>query len=129
MLEIASQCKTKREILADIDPISTLEIRSRFTQVISSEKHERIARRSLLDIVSFYQVVEQEIQDIEKAQAKGMPHDAALFERMLLVKDQYKRVMTGFLELDDNSQRHSLIEFADVAQDLVKYIHMRRVSL
>jgi hypothetical protein len=105
-----------------------LESKSGFTQAISSEKHERIARRSLLDIVSFYQMVEQEMQDMQKARASGADYDEALLERMSLVADQYKRVMSGFLELDDNSQRHALIEFADVAQDLVKYIHMQSVS-
>ena len=97
-----------------------------FAQAVSSEKHERIARRSLQDIIIFYQAVEKEMQKMWSDQAKGLAYDVKLLERLSAVKEQYKRVMTGFLELDDKSQHHALITFSDTIQDLMKYMHMRK---
>ena len=112
--------------MANVDIISPRkENKSVFTRAGSSEKHESIAHRSLQDLIAFYQVVENEMQQMLEKQVKGVAYDIDLFERMSVVKEQYKYVMTGFLELDDNSQRNALIAFADTVQDLMKYIHTR----
>ena len=114
--------------MADVDTHKAKKIKGGFAASISLDKHERVARRSLQDIIIFYQAVEAEMQRMEAEEAKGNAIDSKLFARMTAVKEQYKRVMSGFLELDDNEQRHALITFSDTIQDLIKYIHMRKVA-
>jgi len=99
-----------------------------FAQVAASDNYERIARRSLQDIVIFYQAVKTEMQRMLADKSKGIPYDVEVLDRMSVVENQYKRVVTGFLELDDKSQHHALITFSDVVQDLIKCIHMRRTA-
>jgi hypothetical protein len=112
--------------VVDVDQIAAKKEKHGFTQAIASEKSERVARRSLHDIVVFHQAIEADMQRMLEAKANGSGFDTDLFERMAVVQEHYKRVMTGFLELDDNSQRNALITFADTIQDLLKYIHIRR---
>jgi len=109
---------------------STLEKReqSAFTRAIASEKHERVARRSLYDIVTFQQVVETEIREMNLEKAKGHPVDAEMYEQLAKVQGQYKHAMQGLLEQDDSGQRHALVTFADAIQDLMKYIYSRKVT-
>ena len=114
--------------MKDADPVLTQKNKSGFTHVIASEKHEREAQRSLQDIVAFYQHIDKSMRKMLQEQSKGKVIDQDLFDRMVMVQDHYKKVMKGFLELDSNSQRHALISFADAIQDLLKYIHMRKVS-
>ena len=102
--------------------------KSGFIRAIASEKHERTARRSLHDIVAFYQLVEKEIRRLNADKIKGRTFDGDMYKRLALVQGQYKHVMKGFLELDDNRQRHALVTFADTIQDLMKYIHSRKVT-
>ena len=97
-----------------------------FAHAAVSEKHERVARQSLHDIIVFYQALEKEIQAILAKKAKGVEYDAELLERMSVVKEKYHLAMDGFLELSENEQRHVLMVFADSIQDLMKYVHGRR---
>ena len=112
--------------MADVEQITAKQKNNGFTQTIATEKHERIARRSLHDIIIFHQAVEKEMQNMIAEKAKGGMFDTDLYDRMIAIHEQYKRVMTGFLELDDNSQRNALITFSDTIQDMMKYVHLRR---
>lgn len=100
---------------------------SGFTNVIASEKHERAAQRSLHEIIVFYQSVAKEMQRMLQDKAKGQAIDMDLFACMENVQKQYKNVIKGFLEKDDNGQRDALITYADAIQDLMKQMHMRKV--
>ena len=114
--------------MSDRKNISHPKQKNDFSQAVVSEKHERVARKSLHDMVVFNQAVEEEMQQMEHDKARGKNIDSELYERMAVVREKYKSAMTGFLQLKDNDQRHALITFADAIQDLMKYIHLRRVA-
>ena len=94
-----------------------------FSQAVSHEKNERIARASLSDIMLFQKSVDEEIKRLTDAQTAGAVIDKELFTKMLGVKSEYQKMMDGFIDLDDDRQRHALIVYADAVQDLITHLH------
>jgi len=114
----------RNKALANANPASNSHsTHSAPAEAAGAEKHERIARESLRSMVMFSETLESEMHRMKEDDAKGLPIDRSLLDKMTIVKDKYRHVMTGFMALGDDEQRHALIVFADAVQDIVKHLH------
>ena len=99
---------------------------SQFSQAISQEKHDRIARNSLYDMFTFYEELEKEIARIGAIPTKLTPSETEILERMLAAQEHYLTAMQGFKELTAELQQHALMRFSDALLDLMKIMHKHR---
>lgn len=97
-----------------------------FSDVVRTEKNERIARGALQNLVRFGDTLESEIFEFQMDRENGKPIDDELLEKMLIVRVKYHVVMNGLMELDETSERHALLAFADAAHDMMKFMHRYR---
>lgn len=94
-----------------------------FSESLSHERHHRTALVGLRDLVVFHQALKKEMKAIEDSVARGLPMDRDLYQKMVAVDEKYKEVMTGFMHLNDDHQRHIMIIFADAVKDMMAHIH------
>jgi hypothetical protein len=99
---------------------------SSFSRTLNQEKHERIARHSLHDLVLFHEALETEIERVRALDRGNSDYIPELLEKMLIIQKQYHIVMQGFRELTAEQEQHALICFADAVLDLMKLIHKKR---
>lgn len=97
-----------------------------FSQAIGHEKNERVARSALGDMLAFQKSLEADLRELKGLKEQGTVIDEDLLHKMTMVNEQYHAVMAGFSRLDDDSQRHALIVYADAVQDLITYLHRIR---
>lgn|GEM_PF-4389221 len=97
-----------------------------FSESLGHERHHRAAMTSLRDIIVFHHAVKKEMQVVEDSVARGGHLDRDLYKKMVAVDETYKAVMSGFMHLNDDEQRHALITFSDAVKDLMGYVHHKR---
>lgn len=90
------------------------------------EKHRRIAAESLHDLLQFHAKIDEEMQSMLADVKQGKPLDAALFEKMVKVKETYLQMMHGLKDLDYENESHALIIFADAVQDMLAHLNRKR---
>ena len=92
----------------------------------AEERHTRIAREALRDLMQFNNALESEMHAMMAAVSKGSWLDHALLDKMNVVRKKYGYAMSGFKSFDDEMQRFALTALADAIQDLMFYLHTRR---
>lgn len=91
------------------------------------DRHARIARASLHNLIAFYELLDEEMAAMMRDHTEhGTALDKELFDRMVAVKEKYLHVMCGLTDDDYRRERHVLIGFADAVQDLMAYVHIQR---
>ena len=100
---------------------------SGFSQAISQEKNERIARTSLNDIMVFQKSLEEEMARLTEEEARGDVIDTEFFNKIVLTKNEYQKLLASFTAMDtDGHQGHSaLIAYADTVQDIISHLHCK----
>lgn len=110
-----------------LDPIQKQDAQHKgFSETVSHERHHRTAMTGLHDIIVFSKAVKKEMDIIENDVARGGNLDRDLYRRMVAVDEAYQSVMAGFMNLNDDDQRHLLIVYADAVKDLMGYVHHMR---
>jgi hypothetical protein len=99
---------------------------SRFTQALTQEKHERIARNSLYDLFTFHESLQQEIARLRAVNPVIDSPENQILERMLLAQEHYACAMQGYKELGAEPQQNALVRFSDALLDLMKLIHKHK---
>jgi hypothetical protein len=97
-----------------------------FAQTVQTDKHERIARQSLHDMVVFHDTLVAEITTLKTEEAQGIAIDCEMLDKMIFVREKYEYAMNGFRELDINSERNALIALGDAMLDLMRLLHKRK---
>jgi len=105
-----------------IHPIS----RAGHAGITAHEKHERLARSMLHDLIVFYEALEQEMDRLRERERQGIAIDMMLYRYMEKVQAAYQVAIDGFRTFDVDHQRNLLIVFADAVQDMITHIHKRR---
>ncbi len=100
---------------------------SKHSSTVAKEKHERLARSSLHDLLHFSAVLDDEIirlQNNKNPDAK----EQGLLQRMLATKGKFDLAISGMKSSDNDAGRHALICFADSVQDIIAFIHKDRLN-
>ncbi len=97
-----------------------------FSETISQERHARVARDSMRDLMLFHNALESEIQALQSLADKGQPIDKKLLSLMSGVKEKYDYAMSGLKTLHADLECFALCSLADSIQDLMCYVHNRK---
>src|SRR5688572_21016360 len=92
------------------------------TSAVAQEKHDRMARKSLQDMLHFSDMLESEITRLQAQQDRDAK-EQELLQRMLITKSKFDLAMRAMREPDSDASRHALIRFADSVQDIIAFIH------
>jgi len=99
----------------------------RFLEALHHEKHDRLARNALQDMLAFHEELEAEIVRFsDPACTSGMEQE--VLHRMIQVRECYHEVMQGFLRQETEAQQHVLVRFSDALLDLMKLVNRYKVQ-
>ena len=101
--------------------------KSRFLDALHNEKHDRLARNALHDLIAFHEQLEAEIGRFSDPACASCLEQEVL-QRMQHVKDCYDDVMLGFREQETGVQQHTLVRFSDALLDLMKLVNRYRMQ-
>lgn len=99
---------------------------SNFSNVAGAERHARVARDSLRDLIMFNRTLEEETHRLLAEKKKGATIDQELLSKMTAAKDTYLGAMQALKESGDERSANAMIILADAIQDLMAYIHIER---
>lgn len=99
----------------------------RFIEALHNEKHERLARNALHDLLAFHDQLEAEILRFSDPTCTSSMEQEVL-HRMKQVRACYNEVMQGFRELETGMQQYALVRFSDALLDLMKLVNRYRVQ-
>ncbi|MDX1975172.1 MAG: hypothetical protein SFT92_05805 [Rickettsiales bacterium] len=86
-------------------------------------KYVRAARNALYNMISFDEQLSDEIDSLLAVAAAGQSIDHTLYQKMSIAHEHFLKVMSGMRSLDDDSERHLLIEYGDSIHDIMLHIH------
>lgn len=96
-----------------------------YSAAFDEQKHDRIARVCLQDMLVFHDALNQEIDKLHHA-GGDISQYQALLEKMVAVREKYSHAMCNLRESKNNRECQALIAYADAIQDLMVYLHQQR---
>lgn len=98
-----------------------------FSGAVHHEKHERLARESLRELLRFRDSLGKEIARLQASFGNHTESDTKILSYMQISTDLYDEAMEAMRAGQGNEGRIALIKFADSVQDLMAYVHKMRV--
>src|SRR5690606_27359680 len=98
-----------------------------FSDSINNQKHERLARASLQELLRFNDALDSEISKFKNGALENVPTDMQMMQYMQTSKTLFDEAMRAMRGANGEEGRLALIKFADSVQDLMGYIHKVRL--